>query len=193
MVAVTAGPVQQAEAQDLAITVMLRNDADIFGRALETSTKAASAIYGRAGVTVTWVENQEADLTVVLLPRERAAKMRQRSTALGVAPGTATRRGRIAYILMHRVDEVAVERQVNTDIVLGIAIAHEMGHLLLPYDSHSQSGIMRASWNQHDFQRALQGTLNFTSQQAATIRDAVESLLMPTSALAGRESMQEGH
>jgi hypothetical protein len=71
---------------------------------------------------------------------------------------------------MPRVNAVSAGYHAATDVVLGAAIAHEIGHLLLPHDSHSKSGIMRAEWNQSDFRNAKSGGLLFTADQAAQIR-----------------------
>jgi hypothetical protein len=85
----------------------------------------------------------------------------------------------MAYIFYDRVERVAqthlnASREPGTDdmyavIVLAHAMAHEMGHLLLPY-GHSSTGLMRADWNAKDLRLAEDGRLNFTSEQAELIR-----------------------
>jgi hypothetical protein len=35
--------------------------------------------------------------------------------------------------------------------IFGLAMAHEIGHFLLPYDSHAPSGIMQATWGHAAF------------------------------------------
>ena len=99
--------------------------------------------------------------------------------ALGVAIGTREQRGRLAYVFYSRVEHIAlthlnVPRHIKKDeiytvIVLAHAMAHEMGHLLLPY-GHSSTGLMRADWNAKDLDLALDRRLNFTSEQAELIR-----------------------
>ena len=54
-------------------------------------------------------------------------------------------------------------------IVLAHAMAHEIGHLLLPY-GHSATGLMRAEWDRKDLRLAVHGRLNFTAEQATLIR-----------------------
>jgi hypothetical protein len=54
--------------------------------------------------------------------------------------------------------------------ILGHAIAHEIGHLLLPGNGHSVSGIMRARWDQKEWMLLRQGNLNFTPEQARLLR-----------------------
>lgn len=54
-------------------------------------------------------------------------------------------------------------------IVLAHVMAHEIGHLLLPY-GHSSTGLMRANWDVADLRRAVYRQLKFTPEQAALIR-----------------------
>jgi hypothetical protein len=54
--------------------------------------------------------------------------------------------------------------------LLGYAMAHEMGHLLMPYPSHAATGIMHTDWDGADFVQMSGGTLGFTSGQASAIR-----------------------
>ena len=58
-------------------------------------------------------------------------------------------------------------------LILGHAMAHEIGHILLNLDIHTGIGIMRGSWNMDDLLDAASGQLVFTTQQAAVIRAEV--------------------
>lgn len=57
--------------------------------------------------------------------------------------------------------------------LLGYVIAHEVGHLLLGTDSHSHEGIMRGHWEDAELREAGKGNLQFTSSQAALMRDCI--------------------
>ena len=57
--------------------------------------------------------------------------------------------------------------------MLAIAIAHELGHLLLPDGKHAKAGLMRALWDGNDFRSADAGLLAFSSDTAALIRREV--------------------
>ena len=59
------------------------------------------------------------------------------------------------------------------DQLLGHAIAHEIGHLLLNSSAHSPAGIMRARWNTKDLLRAARGDLLFNALQAESMRGEV--------------------
>ena len=54
--------------------------------------------------------------------------------------------------------------------MLACAIAHELGHLLLPTAGHSDLGLMRAWWDRDDFGRAERGQLRFSAEEAALLR-----------------------
>jgi hypothetical protein len=59
--------------------------------------------------------------------------------------------------------------------ILGHVIAHEMGHLLLPPNSHSQSGVMNADWDSEQLLRMVKGLLQFTPEQGELIRSHVST------------------
>ena len=67
---------------------------------------------------------------------------------MGAATGTSEARGRLAYVFYPRVALLARGAPYNAESrILGHVIAHEMGHLLLPPNSHSQSVVMLADWD----------------------------------------------
>jgi hypothetical protein len=63
-----------------------------------------------------------------------------------------------------------IDRRVSESQILGIAIAHELGHLLLDLQGHSAEGIMRGEWGLRDLRNATFGMLLFTPQQAEVLR-----------------------
>src|SRR5215469_4419013 len=66
------------------------------------------------------------------------------------------------------------DAEFELPIILGCAIAHEIGHLLLGPDSHSGTGIMQRKWEREQLRQAMMGTLLFTSEQSKVIRDEVQ-------------------
>ena len=151
-------------------------------------------IYLDAGVEIAWISDAPPaggpddpqtltptypHLTLVILCRELTDELTSDATALGGAVGTRDYRGRVAYVFYDRVERIAqthlnVAREPGTDdmytvIVLAHAMAHEMGHLLLPY-GHSPTGLMRAEWDAKDLRLAMNRQLNFTNEQAELIR-----------------------
>jgi hypothetical protein len=62
------------------------------------------------------------------------------------------------------------DAEFEVPIILGCAIAHEVGHLLLGSNSHSGSGIMQRRWERKEMRHAMTGTLLFTPEQAKLIQ-----------------------
>ncbi|HTM04042.1 MAG TPA: hypothetical protein VL173_11100 [Vicinamibacterales bacterium] len=85
--------------------------------------------------------------------------------------------GTLATIYVDRVEWFAREGHANSGTLLGRALAHELGHLLLG-DAHT-SGLMRPCWTRDDLLRARAADWTFTAADAARLR----------SALAGRTTM----
>jgi hypothetical protein len=167
-----AGAVQSVEAQTLKVALRVQNQAKIPNDVLAGAESAVTAIYANAGVELTFVDGP-ADVMVVLLSRHAESNMHHIPDAVGFAPCTKSERGHVAYVLQPRVDEIAEGYRVEKSVVLAAAIAHEVGHLLLPFNAHSKAGIMRADWNQADFRSAVHGRLLFTAEQAAQIHTRI--------------------
>ena len=122
---------------------------------------------------------------LVVLPRATSDQLVVATEALGGAAGTPEERGRMAYVFYDRVERVARTHvrtgrrtgtyDVDDVVVLAHAMAHEIGHLLLPY-GHSATGLMRANWDDADLRRAVHRQLNFTARQAESIRARLMTL-----------------
>jgi hypothetical protein len=165
---VVVGSSRPAAGQDLTVTLQVQNRAHVADDVLARAEAEVTRIYARAGVHAVWASAGQ--VTVMILTREASDLMNPIKDAMGFAPGTETVRGRVAYILAYRVDDVAQAHGMDKAVMLGGAMAHEVGHLLLSINAHSKTGIMRADWNEGDFRRASCRQLFFTGEQAAQIR-----------------------
>jgi hypothetical protein len=67
------------------------------------------------------------------------------------------------------------DAEFEVPIILGSVIAHEIGHLLLGSNSHSDSGIMQGHWERGQIRQALMGTLLFTPEQAKLIQGEAQT------------------
>jgi hypothetical protein len=63
------------------------------------------------------------------------------------------RAGTLATIYLNRVEWLARQARVDSGRLLGRAIAHEIGHLLLGTAGHACAGLMRARWLTGELQR----------------------------------------
>ncbi len=190
---VMAGPSEQG----LRITLHVYNYAHVTEKMWLEAEKQATAIFRKVGVETVWhrvplpPENRTSvnrvqppsfnlsplDLRIYIVPRSRAKRMderlgRARVNVFGLSPAMADGRpGRLAYVFYHRIREFVVTHTIPEQeaLLLGLAIAHEVGHLLLPDNSHSRRGIMRARWDRQDLRFAA-ADLVFTAQEAKSIR-----------------------
>ena len=88
---------------------------------------------------------------VIRLVRSRAATADGVPFVLGEASIDVNERaGVLATIYVDRVERMAELSAANAALLLGRAIAHELGHLLLATNAHSASGLMRARWSQRE-------------------------------------------
>ncbi len=161
------------EAQNLTLTVRVRNDARAPDLYVAEAQKQVTHIYADAGIDIVWVPSG-ARITIALISREQADLMHQVKDVMGYAPASGAKGGRLAYVLNHRVDEVAAGYNSAKTVVLGAALAHEIGHLLLPSKPHSSQGVMREKWDRPDFRSARRGELLFTLEQARAMREGLE-------------------
>ena len=58
--------------------------------------------------------------------------------------------GSLATIFRDRVDAIAQRAEVASSAVLGVTIAHEVGHLLLGTPTHGRNGLMREIWTDQE-------------------------------------------
>jgi hypothetical protein len=80
--------------------------------------------------------------------------------------------GTFATIYVDRVDGLARDSRIRGDIVLGRAIAHEIGHLLLGTSRHARTGLMRAVWSTETLRHDEAGDWLFTASEARSMREA---------------------
>ena len=89
---------------------------------------------------------------------------------------THTGGGVLATIYIDRVEWLAHEAGADSRTLLGRAIAHELGHLLLATTTHGPVGLMRAFWSQDEVRRGQPRDWNFAPGELATIRHHAEAL-----------------
>lgn len=169
-----------AEAPDqVTIGVLLLNQAEVAPEVLGRAKGEATRIYRGLGITLVWTDADEATvdyrLTVNIVAKAIAGKGVD-GRAMGVAPGTKEKRGTLAYAFYDRIKDVTRTIGANTGSILGHVIAHELGHLLLPYDAHAKAGLMRGGWDQNQAQKAAMGVLTFTSDEATLIRRRLDNV-----------------
>lgn len=139
---------------------------------LEKAEAIASDVYRDIGVTIDWREEcggNESALEVDLIASDEIPGAPVADVTLGFAePGASA-----ATVLSDRVAKFAKRYGLKREVLLGYAMAHEVGHLLLPPHSHSLSGVMRATI---DIDQAASKKLRFTREQGEFIIDRLEGV-----------------
>ena len=181
---------QQASAQDgqrPAIAVLVYNYAAVPPDVMRAASERVAVIYKSAGVDLVWIEPLGAEPTgqgaaatptkmftarVLVRPTRRDHWEPSRTSVMGMALAS-DQMGGVLSIFHDQVVRVTRQYQQPLADIFAVAIAHEIGHLLLPPPAHSPTGIMRAAWEGDDIRQALAGPLEFTPAQADTVRRRV--------------------
>jgi len=95
--------------------------------------------------------------------------------------------GQYTDVYYDHVSELHRDWRVPIANVLGHVMAHEIGHLLLGLNSHSNLGIMRGSWSREELEAAERGRLLFSSEQSRLMRERLMTLSRRTLASAAVE------
>jgi hypothetical protein len=160
---------------------------------LDRAESEVTTILHKAGIYAAWVDcpltsseldqypaclaaEHSAYLDMIIVPHFMATRWSMPDTTLGFTP--LSKDGERAYqasVFYDRVREEAEISRGSLTVILGHAMAHELGHLLLRTCRHSSEGIMRAKWNFADLHRAAQGHMGFTPQQAEQMRAEVST------------------
>ena len=182
-------PTGQGTGRQRAIFVHVRNYAGVPNEALSTAHDLAQAILARAGVKTEWSDGSRASLpnevVLELLGRRQCAALVGSPDTLGLAllPKDGTTPA-YAAVFLEKAEALSRLGDASTAQVLGHAIAHEIGHLLLGTPDHSATGIMRARWSRDELRRAAWGQLLFAPEQSALLRTAAVKRLSPSDPLA---------
>jgi len=159
----------------VAVVLQMNNVADAPNAHLERAQQEVIRLYHNIGVDVSWTGPDVSrvapapDIRVVVVPYGAGDMVHRGKLVMGAAVLTNMGTG-IAYIFYRQVEAQARQYDYSLPMILASAIAHEVGHLLLPDGRHSPEGLMRACWTSDDFHRANQGQLRFSNEQAAQIR-----------------------
>jgi hypothetical protein len=103
---------------------------------------------------------------VVRFVRASPQADRDYSRAIGYSLiDSRTGRGTLATVFIDRVERLAEVARFDRSAILGRAIAHEIGHLLLGTNAHSSTGLMRETWTFEEVRRNQAGDWQFTPTQ----------------------------
>lgn len=87
------------------------------------------------------------------------------------------RGGVLMTIDVFPVRAVAERTATSVSTLLGRAIAHEIGHLLLGSAEHPRIGLMRALWSQEELQGLKPAHWGFSTREAAHMRETLRQVI----------------
>ena len=176
----------------LRITVRVHAYVHLKRGILDRAESEVTRIYRDVGIETTWVDcpltpaeldqypaclaaSTSPHLDLNIVPHFMATRVSMPDTTLGFT--SLSKDGQRAYeasVFYDRVREEAETTRGSLPRILGHAMAHELGHLLLRTSGHAPGGLMRARWTTDDFRLASYGQLLFTSEQAQLMRTEVK-------------------
>ncbi len=175
---------------DRAIVVRVEDKADLPLEVLNFARNHVERIFTEAGVQIlveldlpTWSDPPAVEFTLVLAPENLVREMSLGQQVLGLALRDDGRNSGRAYIFASNVDRHAerargeipyLNRERARGLILGHAVAHEVGHLLLPTSGHASNGVMQPEISVTE---AFYGHVRFTPEEGIAIRDALDRAL----------------
>jgi hypothetical protein len=162
---------------------------------LVRAQEVVSQMYGAIGVRATWLESLRqndripsghdgyeggpSELTIIILTPAMAHRLAVPDPVIGYAAAARGVGGRIAYVIYDRIRNVARDAAVDDMRLMGIVMAHEIGHLLLAHQFHSADGLMRGQWEPSEFRSVRPDDLQFSTSQVVEIRSALGGAVGP--------------
>jgi hypothetical protein len=151
--------------------------------------RAATGVLAAAGIDITWLECGRDDSGMnpsecdLLIGRDdlvvRLLRLPGEPTMHGELPlgysliDMRAAAGVLATIYVDRVSWLSAGANVDMGLVLGRAVAHEIGHLLLGTNVHGAAGLMRAVWSRAELQRDEPFDWLFTTRESVAMRAAL--------------------
>ena len=178
------------EAVALAATIVIRSydNVGVPAADLAAARLDAQAVLQQAGVNIVWKDcwaghgrralasarcQEPVGGDIVLRLQKTGQAGRSKFVSMGFSlVGTPGAASFLATVYVDRVESVARGAGIDPRRVLGLAIAHEIGHVLLDSNAHAPSGLMRADWSRHELRRTDADTWRFLDNEAGRVRSA---------------------
>ena len=157
---------------------------------IRTARRTASAILERAGIQVVWLEcalpdgptdadacaqvPRRNELVVRIVPAGAVDGRLDVDTLGSALVDVDAGMGSLATVYADRVRALAQRAGVDDAELLGRAMAHEVGHLLLGTNRHAAHGLMRASWSSVDL-RGHRVQWFFNGKEGEAMRSGIAS------------------
>jgi len=172
--------------EDRKVTVLVNDSAHVAPSVLREAEIEAARIFRAAGVEIEWVgcsggsviyddrcrvipgDNQ---YVLQIVPTGKTSS----DLVFGLAFLDEDGTGRYCDVFYERIAEAHHESGADPSLLLGMVVAHELGHLLLGSHAHSYMGIMTPVWKADVLRRIDMGSLLFTHEQASIMKARIVS------------------
>jgi hypothetical protein len=152
------------------------DSAGVPGRVLEHAQRSAGVTLAAVGIDPIWrpchvkgcvsrPKPHELEIRIV-----NATALSERGSLGFAAVDIGERAGTLATVYVDRVDALAAQGGIDRAELLGYAIAHEIGHLLLGSVDHAPNGLMRATWRAGELRRDLPLDWMFSGSEGEEMR-----------------------
>lgn len=165
------------------LRVSVFNSSPISSSAIERAEGEAGRVLRDVGIEAIWLncpqevsqEDSRGRCSEASFPSHLHLRILRVSQGLkvstvGISFSAEDGRGCYADLFYEPIQQLEEKAHVSKSVILGHAMAHELGHLLLGTNSHSPSGLMRAHWTRQDLNNASVGKLRFSKKQCLKIR-----------------------
>lgn len=173
-------PAKSEAGEPIEIQVAFIDRVGLSASEIASAQYEVTRIYERVKISLVWVGADSATgyrrFVVYVVSQPFDKRHKANAGVLGMAPGTKDERGKRVWVFYDRIRDHASVTGVTRATLLGMVIAHEIGHLLLPYNSHTLTGLMSSGWDGRDLIRGEVGLLTFNASQAALIRTRLENV-----------------
>lgn len=191
------------EGQPSELSVYTYNYSGVSAEELAAARRHAEAIFQRANITISWSDcrtsgrdaadvlpNCRTDLRsdeVILRIMTTRSPGLDRVTSLGFSlVNRENAQGAwLSSVFTNRVAALASQAGIDPALLLGRAIAHEVGHLLIGSTDHARTGLMRAFWSHAELTHGSGAEWVFLEKEARAMRSSLSTRVTRT-ALARR-------
>lgn len=179
MSALAGGPrVSRVNPPDPRVLVLINDLASVPSNVVDHARTEVCRLFALIGVEIVWVSDVPpagTRLRIVTLVTWEPSPNRLPASILGYVQTAPGKSGVMAYVFWPRVQRTSQDFTVRLDNLLAAAVAHEIGHMLLPEGWHAEHGLMQADWNANHLRAASDGLLCFSPETGALIRERLES------------------
>jgi hypothetical protein len=181
----------------LSLTLRLFNTSSASARDLEEMRQSASQVFDHSGVEIEWIACEPGPRDSAVCPVQSDSAGRTIIFVRLVDEPIQPKRGgnQLHRALLGRANHdsssvavfyrsaCAMEQDapqvVTKGQILGHALAHEIGHLLLASDAHSLVGIMKENYSRDDLFDMGKGHLLFAAKESRVIRKRILTVPLP--------------